>query len=284
MKKIIIITWFAAMSSQYVSAQAEHEVSVNAGGGLSALLYKPSQGTSNAGGGGEFGVGYTFFSDKLQAAETGTVIRAQWGIHTGLRLGLYGAKAQVNNEKAETKNLTDDEGDDFILYTLLTGYKETQRAMSLNIPVMALYLIEPYYVMAGVKINIPLTGKYKSKDATLTNEAYYIDYENWLKTQTFAGYGEFRGKKSDGSVDLGVTVMLSLEGGYKWRLNSQFVLYTGAYFDYGLNNTFKGTQTQFVNYDRNNPSGFTTNSVMSSFAQKVHLIAFGLTARLAMNL
>jgi len=282
MKKFIIIL-FAAMCSQYVSAQAEHEVSVNAGGGLSALLYKPSQGNSNGGAGGEFGVGYTFFSDKLQASETGTVVRAKWGIHSGIGLGLYGAKANVDNETAETEELTDNEGHQFILHTMLTGYKETQRAMYLNIPVMALYLIEPYYVMAGVKIGIPLTGKYQSKDATLTNKAYYPQYDNWLETQTFAGYGEFK-QNSKGPVDLGVTVMLAIEGGYKWQFNRRFILYAGAYFDYGLNNTSKSKQKQFVNYDRNNPSDFTTNGVMAAFTKKAHVMAVGVKARLAMNL
>jgi len=285
MKKLIIITLFATLSSQYVSAQAEHEFSAYAGGGLSTLLYSPSKGSSNAGSGGEFGVGYTFFSGKLQAAETGTVVRAKWGIHSGLGLGLYGAKAKVDKETTIQEKIPDsDNGDLFDLHTTLTGYEETQHAMFLNIPVMALYEIEPYYFMAGFKFGIPLTGKFKPKNATFSNEAEYKQYENRLKEQEFAGLGTFRQKSPDGSVELGLTVMLSLEGGYKWRINSIFSLYTGAYFDYGLNNALKSSPSPFVNYNYTveNPSGgFTTNSVMSAFTEKTHIMAFGVIVRLA---
>ena len=284
MKKLIIISLFAALSSQYVSAQSEQEISVYTAAGFSSLLYSPTKGETNGGAGGEFGVGYTFFIDNVQAVETGKVVRARWGIHSGLGLGLYNATAKVDNETTETKDLKDDEGDDFNMHTKLTDYKETQRTMFLNIPVMALYELEPYYFMAGVKIGIPLSGKYAYKDATLTNEAYYPKYDNWLRTQTFAGLGEFKGKKFDGPVDLGVTVMLSLEAGYKFRINDQFLLYAGAYFDYGLNNTSKNNPKQFINYPKDNPSDFTTNSVLSAFTEKVNIMAAGVKVRLAMNL
>ena len=288
MKKLMIIILFAAVSSQYVSAQAEHEVSVNVGGGLSSLLYSPTKGSSKIGGGGEFGLGYTFFSDKLQAAETGTVTRAKWGIHSGIGLGLYGAKAKVDNETIVTEKIPDsDNGDLFDLHTTLKGYEEVQRTMFLNIPVMALYDIEPYYIMAGFKFGIPLTGKFKPKSASFTNKAEYKQYENWLEEQEFAGLGTFKQKSPDGNLDLGVTVMFALEGGYKWEINHQFILYTGVYFDYGLNNSLKSNQKPFVNYNYTKDSssgGFTTNSVMSAFTKKAHIMAVGVTARLAMNL
>jgi len=288
MKKLIIITLFAAICSQYVSAQAEHEISAFAGGGLSSLLYSPTKGSSNAGAGGEFGVGYTFFLDNVQAAETGTVVRSRWGIYSGLGLGLYGAGAKVNKETTVRENIPDsDNGDLFDLHTTLNDYKETQRAMFLNIPVMALYDLDPWYFMAGFKFGIPLTGKFKPKSASFTNEAEYKQYENWLYDQEFAGLGTFRQKSPDGTVDLGFTAMLSLEAGYKYRINYQFDLYVGAYFDYGLNNTLKSSQMPFVNYNYTveNPSGgFTTNSAMSSFAEKTNIMAVGVKVRLAMGL
>jgi len=284
MKKIIIIILFAALSSRYVSAQAEHEFSAYAGGGLSALLYNPSKGSSNAGAGGEFGLGYTFFSGKSQASETGTIVRAKWGIHSGVGLGLYGAKARVNNETTVRENIPDsDNGDLFNLRTTLAGYEETQHAMFLNIPVMALYQIEPYYVMAGFKFGIPLAGKFKPKEATFFNEAEYKQYEIILNEQEFAGLGKFTRKNPDGSVDLGATVMLSLEGGYKWQINSRNTLYVGAYFDYGLNNSLKSSQP-FINYNYTSEDisgGFTNNSVMSAFNKKTNIMAAGVKVRLA---
>lgn len=274
MKKIVItVILFAAMSS-LISAQSVHEFSVYGGGGLSALRYQPSQGNRNGGAGGEFGVGYTLLLDETE----------QWGIYTGLGLGLYNARGIIDNGKTVTKNLKDDENDKFDLHTKLSDYKETQRTMFLNIPIMGQYQVEPFYFMAGVKIGIPLNGKYTSKDATLTNEAYYPDYDVWLDVQTFKGYGKFRNRDSNGGIDLGVTVMLALEAGMKWNIGDKLLLYTGAYFDYGLNNSSKTSQQPFVNYNKNHPSDFTTNSVLSTFTEKVNIMAIGVKARLAMNL
>jgi len=294
MKKLIItIGLFAAISCLYLSAQSEHEISVYGGGGLSTMRYQLSQGNSSSGLGGDFGVGYTYFRVKERAVETGKVFQEHWGIHTGIGIGLYNAKAKLNEVKTVTSDLYDSDGDRFNLHSSLSNYGETQTAMFLNIPVMAQFQIEQFYVMCGIKTGIPLKGKYKSKDATLTNEAYYPKWENWARTQTFAGFGSFKGRNSEGVFDLGVNVMLAVEAGMNWRLNGNLSLYSGAYFDYGLINVAKDAQLKFINYSDKNPEGFTANSVLSSysdnsnsttFTDKVNTMAVGIKVRLAYKL
>jgi hypothetical protein len=300
MKKLIIIL-VAAISSLHLSAQAVHEFSVHTGGGLSTLRYQLSSGDYSGGFGGDFGIGYTYFSVKERAVKTGKVFQEHWGIHTGIGLGFYNAKAKLNNVKTVTANLDDGDAvfNKFDLHTILSGYNETQKAVFLNIPVMASFQIEQFYVMTGIKFGIPLNGKYNSKDATLTNLAYYPELNGWLpdpnnleKAPKFRGLGEFKGKKYDGKIDLGVSTMLSLETGMKWSLNDNLVLYTGMYFDYGLNNVVKGGNKPFINYPLNNPENFTTNSVLSSyidssksstFTDKVNVMAVGIKLRLALE-
>ena len=213
---------------------------------------------------------------------------------------MYSSTAKLNNQTAITRGLSDGDQqlvqgkrvDLFDLHTTLSGYSENQKAMFLNIPVMALFQIEQFYAMSGAKIGIPVNGKYSSKNATITNEAYYTELDNWLTTQTFAGYGEFRGRDSDGKIDLGVSVALALEAGMKWGIGDKLSLYTGAYFDYGLTNVVKGGNTQFVSYNANSAENFTTNSVLSSytdnsksatFTDKVNMTAIGIKLRLALE-
>ena len=294
MKKLIItIALFAAMSCLYVSAQSEHEFSVYGGGGLSTMRYQLSLGNSSSGLGGDFGVGYTYFHLRERAVATGKVFREHWGIHTGIGLGLYNAKAKLNDVKTVTSDLYDSDGDRFNLHSSLADYGETQTAMFLNIPVMAQFQIEQFYVMCGIKTGIPLKGKYKSKDATLKNEAYYPKWDDWAKTQTFAGYGSFKGRNSEGVFDLGVNVMFALEAGINWVLSDNISLYSGAYFDYGLNNVAKDSQLKFINYSDKNPESFTANSVLSSysdnsksttFTDKVNTMALGIKVKLAFKL
>jgi len=290
MKKIIIIL-IAAMSSVYVSAQATHEYSVYGSGGFSTLSYQLSQGDKSGGAGGEFGLGYTLFFFKERVSETGKILRQNWGVHTGLGFGFYNAKAELKDVRTVSKE-DDGEPDDyseFELRTTLSGYKETHNAVYLNIPVMATFQFEQIYLLGGFKFGVPIGGQYKTEDATLTNSAYYPGLGVELTTQEFAGYGKFT-NSSDGKLKHKVTIMLALESGWNWRINDNFWLYTGVYFDFGLNNVSNDDKKKFINYDSANAKDFTTNSVLSSyrdnktlavFTEKVNVMAVGVKVRLA---
>ena len=280
---IIIIVLFFAVSRLYVCAQEAptHEFSAFTGFGLSPLRYQLSQGDRSGGIGGDFGVGYTWYRTNVRVTGTGKVFNERWGIFTGLGLGLYNAKANLDNEKKVTGELEDSEKDIFDLTTTLSRYKETQKATYLNIPVMAQFQLERYYLLGGFKFGIPLGGKYKSKDATLYNVAYYPKYENELKAPKTQGLGTFDQKDSNGKLKYGVALMFSLEGGVNWRINRNFSLYSGLYFDVGLINVAKNKQKQFVEFDYKTADVFTTNSVMSAFTDKVNIMAVGVKARLA---
>ena len=296
MRIMFVMLMFVFMQVTVVFAQS-HEFSVYGGGGLSALHYKLSTGDASGGFGGDFGLGYTFSPSKSQIIETGTLSRRKWGIFAGIGLGLYNAQAKLNNVQTVTSGLSDGElhYDRFDLRTTFTGYNEKQNAMLLNIPVMWHFQMAQFYVMAGVKAGIPLNGKYQSKDATLTNKAYYPDLGNEIDAPEFRGYGTFRGKNSDGVIDLGLSVALSLEAGINRRIGGNIHLYAGVYVDYGLNNVVKSSHQPFVNYTGDNPANFTTNSVLSSysdynnynnkasitFTDKANIMAVGIKVRLA---
>jgi hypothetical protein len=277
---VLVIT--ATLNITVISAQSAHEFSIYGGSGLSTLRYQISPGESSGSMGADFGLGYTYFRGKEHVNDTEKVSREKWGIRTGIGLGWYNSNAKLDNEKITTKNLRDSENDLFDLHTTLSEYKETQKTMFLNIPVMALFQIDRYYVMGGIKAGIPLIGKYKSKDATLTNKAYYHDLDNWAETQEFAGYGRFR-NSSDGKLELGISVMLAIEAGMKWRMSNSLWLYTGVYMDYGVNNTSKNSHLPLINYTSENPANFTTNSVLSSFTDKAKIMAVGIKVGLALR-
>ena len=262
-----------------------HEFSAYLGSGLSTLRYKPSLGDRSGRMGMDFGFGYTWINNSEKVTGTGNIYRQQWGIHTGIGFGLYNAKTKLDNVETVTKGLNDGEPvySDFELTTTLSGYSEKQNTMYLTIPAMALFQLDRYYVMGGFKFGIPVNRKYKYNDATLTNIAYYPDLENYITDKKDRGIGVFEGEDFKNKFDLGVVVMLSLEGGATWRIDNNFTLYTGVYFDYGLNNLAKGNQKDFINYNLENPANFTTNSVLSSFTDKTKIMAIGIKVRLALT-
>jgi len=271
-KMILSILFIVSiLQTTTVLAQRLPEYSIYGGGGLSTLNYKLSPGKRSGGFGGDFGAGFTYFIDS------------NWGIHSGLGVGLYSAKAKLDCETI-TPNLIDEEGKRFDMHTTLAGYSETQKAMFLNIPVMAQYRLNPnegFYAMGGFKVGIPINGKYSSKAAQLTNKGYYPDLNNYATVQRFAGYGIFEGKDFDDKTKLGVSIMLALEAGWKWQINNQFSLYSGSYFDFGLNNVVKDKNLPLINYSADDPSGFFTNSALSTFTKKASIMAVGIKLRLA---
>jgi len=272
MKRVIILL-FAAMGSVGVSAQVVHEFSINGGVGLSALNYKLSAGKKNLGFGGDCGLGYSYF------------FKEQWGFGTGVDFGFYNAKAKLDNVQVITSGLQDSENDRFDMYSTLKNYTEKQKAIFLNIPLMLQFQtkgIQKFYANAGVKIGFPLSSKFRVSDAEITNKGYYPDYDNWLEMPAFACFGTFSDYNSTGKLKLGLTAMLTLEVGGKWKLSEKVTLYTGIYFDYGLNNSLKDKDQPFVNYSNSHPAEFTTNSALPSLTDKINPMAVGLKLRLAL--
>jgi len=272
--KRIIVTVFAAMCSMFASAQTVNEFSFNGGVSLSAFDFRLPTGASSLNFSGEFGVGYTrFFSEKV-------------GIHIGANLALYNSNSNFNGVKIVSKNLIDNEGDRFDMHTTLDRYEETHNAKFLNIPVMAQFetgQTNKFYFMGGVKIGIPLNAEYKVFDATITNKAYYPDYDNWLIEQNFAGYGNFEDISSQEELDYTISAALALETGLKWCVGSKIVLYTGVYFDYGLNNIAKNDGKSFVNYNNSEPSEFTVNSATVYSTNRTNVMAVGIKLRVGIN-
>jgi len=253
----------------WASAQISHEVSVSGGGGLGTLNYKLPSGKKTLGLGGEVGVEYTCYFLKFV------------GLHTGLDVGFYNAKAKLNGAKVITNDLTDNEGDRFNMHTTLYNYKESQNAVILSIPLMVhfqLGLKHKFYAKGGFKFGFPIKSEYKVSNATLTNEGYYPDYENGLKEPAFAGYGTFNNINAKGKLPLKVSVAFALEAGMKWNVAKILALYVGAYFDYGLNNIAKNKP--FMNYNAQKPAEFTTNSAIPALSSKMNLMAAGLKLRI----
>ena len=253
---------------QFVPNRSIHEFTIYGSGGLSTFRYDLSDGNGHSGIGSNFGVGYTLFVNR------------QWGVHSGAGLGMYNTRVKADNAKIVSTNLIDEEGDRFNMHTTIFDFNEKQKAMYLNIPVMAIYqrnIQESlFYVMGGFKLGIPISGKYASTSTKLENASYYPDYDNWAFSQEFAGNGSFDDKRFNGKFKPGVSLMLSLETGTKFNIHEYISLSVGAFFDGGLNNVSK--DKPFISYNAKDPSDF--NASLFSVADKTKVIAAGIILRL----
>lgn len=255
-KKIIIaaVAGIFTCTAAY-SQTSRHEISVWGGGGLSTLDYSTEIGDSKMKAGGLFGIGYNYrFTEN-------------WSISTGLELNFYNSKMK-GQEFSDVYDTNDGEYD-FQLSSNVTGYIEGQKATYLNIPIMAQYELpvfgeNKFYAAGGFKVGLPISSKYKVNRAIIHNSGYYPDLDITYYDQNFMGFGTFSRAGYEDDFDLKVSFMASVEAGLKWQLPHSLSLYTGAYFDYGLNDIKKSPDKRMIGYDTNHDENFVVNSVFSS--------------------
>jgi len=290
LKKLsVIIILFVSGTIMYAQDN-KHEVSVYVGGGLSTLTYESALGKQSNGAGGNIGIGYTFFFAE------------NFGFNTGIELSLYNAKIKADGFNDVLRYQIDvSDGEKYDFYSSIKNYEEKQEAMYINIPLMLQFQYgekNKLYASTGIKIGIPVNGKYKSSASGITNKGYFYDTGNWAESQEFMGFGTYTDYSNDEDIDLRVACLYSAEVGVKWGLNKQMALYTGAYIDYGLNDIVKGGHdrnfTKLVetadglrstnNSFLNSAIGYSSNTLRQELTEKVVPMTVGFKVRLSFGM
>jgi cell division septation protein DedD len=295
MKKIFILNLLLLCS---IYAQDLHEFSLHIGGGVSTLRYAPTFGEQSHGLDKQFGFNYAFF------------VSPRFGFGTGLELAFYNAEFKLKDLKMayEAKDLYG-KAENFEFRSNLSNYTEEQNAVMLQIPVMLQFQTGiGYYMMAGVKIAVPLSGSSSGK-GDLMNSGYYEEencqyYISDCKGEAqsgdnrwgFKGFGAFK-RKTENQENFKSSLLASMEMGMKWRFEDGLSLYTGVYFDYGLGNILEKKKAEelprMVEYNSDNPPNFAMNGMFNSqweqnkapqtFVTRVMPMAIGVKIKLALG-
>jgi hypothetical protein len=265
-----------------------HELSVYGLGGYSPLLYTlDGNGSKSGSTGGGAGLGYTFN------------ISPSLGITTGVEMMSYSSKASFDNIDG---NYSEGTGTTLFRFTYsLANYSETQNITLLSIPVMAQYSVPlggssvKYYASGGLKFGFPVSAKADIASCKTTAQGlkgYFayedIEYTN-LPQHGFGSNTELPKVSKD--LDLGFSLALALETGARFTLTDKIALYTGLYFDYGLNNIQKTSDKHIIEYNASDVSNasntfsFGRHSVLDTAAvDKINLLSVGLKVRISFNL
>jgi hypothetical protein len=260
-----------------VFKRQKHELSVYAGGGLSSLQYEAGAGKTTNGLGGLFGAGYTYFLNR------------SWGLGTGVEIAIYQSNSSLSNfsDNYDVQGVTS--RDNYTYYYALKSYKETQRALYLNIPLMLHFQRGRKYIMYGAlggKVGIPVNSSGSAPKYTLNTSGYFPTEGRTYDDLPQYGFGTYNYKK--GNVDLEnfkLHFMLSAEAGMKWQVMNNHDLYTGIYFDYGLNNIFKATNDKTFVKNELSPDNPKMSPLLESrvtgspYTEKIVPLAVGLKVR-----
>ena len=271
-QKIITVILASCICLQLL---AQHEFSINFGGGISTFDYKPAGGKYTYGYGGEAGLGYNFF------------FTPNWSLGTGVNLAMYNSETTMN-DYSRTINQQSVTGKLLRFSYTLSNYHEDISAMMLNIPLMLRFQTGgkiALYVAGGAKVGIPLSAEYEASRNISTN-GYMPDYGVTYYGLPNEGFGDYQGVTHKDDVELKLCFMVSGELGVKWRLSNAMNLYTGGYIDYGINNIKKGgTSKEMLGYNNNRiahfPENFSHSSMINSMNDNIIPFAVGLKIRLS---
>lgn len=283
-KKAILggVAGILSCSAAYSQSESRHETSVYGGDGLSTFDYSTSIGGSKLRGGGILGIGYNYrFSEN-------------WSISTGLELNFYSSKIKGSGFN-DAYDVNDGEYD-LEFRTDVAGHIEKQKATYLSVPVMMQFQLpvfneHQFYIAGGFKFGIPASAKYAVERSIISNIGYYPDLDIIYSDQHFMGFGTFSRTGFEEDLDLKFSSAVELEAGMKWKLPNLLSLYTGAYFDYGLNDIKKDVNKRLIEYDPAYEQNFTVNSIFSSqysndgkLTDKVVPMSVGIKVKLAFAL
>jgi hypothetical protein len=277
-KKIVkSIMALLILSNLHVSAQKNpNEVSVFGGGGASFFIYQtPMNKTFSIGYNCDIGIGFTGF------------VSQQCGFHLGAGFGMFNVRANAGDLYTFTPEQTDIHGYPYELHTTLYDYREIHKTKFIEFPLMFQFQTKQlqtrnwkkgFYAMTGLKLLVLFNRTYDSQISVFYNAAYYPEFDNWTATQKFVGLGKFDGKDANGKPVIGVLATYTFESGIKWRLGKNLFLYSGIYFDCGLNDPTKKIRQPVNNY-------ITVKSLENfsilRFYDKSFLIGTGIKLRLA---
>lgn len=230
---------------------------------------------------GSGGVGYTFFFHR------------HWGIATGAEVAFFRTAllARIPESSLETYSYGG-ATEPMVFNSTLNAYQETQRATYIHIPLMLQFQTagrHKFYLAAGAKAGLALSGKYEASAASLETSGYFPGSGQTFTNMPNHGFTTVWNPSWTGAVDFGLNVSAAAETGARWAMGKHAALYTGVYLDYGLLDVAPEKTAGVVSYQPAKPSEFVHNSLLAAYdpttktayVKEVNLFSAGIKIRLA---
>jgi outer membrane protein OmpA-like peptidoglycan-associated protein len=247
-------------------------ISVDAGGGMNGLYYSLKGGAVSPRMGSTFGVGYSRFTLK------------EWGLHIGLGIQTYSSEVRINNTDSILAVDNDGGGQSYYRKAVLSGYRERQQAVFIELPVALQYRHEidthvDFLSSLGFKVSVPLFGSYTTLGDSISYRGYYPQYNVDLYGLPVHNFGS-DGKIYSGNLSFKSTFTAFIEAGLLYRLDQDADLYVGTYFNTALANILSNSNNPICSPDGQYYGALTSKNVSSA----VTPIAFGIKIGLFMHI
>jgi outer membrane protein OmpA-like peptidoglycan-associated protein len=294
------------------------ELTLYFGEGVQGIYYNINNGgISKMGTGLNFGAAYTYFVHN-NVAVTG-----------GLGLSFYNTTAALPTLYYYSPKQRILYGDAYYIERFISGYTEQQSVMTLNVPITVQYVSDyKFYIKGGVQMGIPLSATYSGSNANILQGYQFELPSGYLSGMIYDKLetpdpnmrieaGDFPMASVSDYMKVKFSLILSIEAGLRLEIFPKNYLYTGIYFDYGVNNFVVKNDNEFIREltksDANDNPNFTlynfrTNSLLNStnpsttrnpgktingweakplgtpFVSKSHLMGFGIKLSYAFSI
>jgi len=260
MKKHIILGLILLLFGVIQAQEKGSYLLINAGGGKHNIAYSLTDGAVKTDFGLTGNIGYNYF------------FIPNFGIGTGVGIQTYKSYAILNYMSSNSS--VDEDGDDYDFRIYYDEWKESQKLITLDIPVGFNYQTKfgtnsGLLASAGVKISIPVSATYETNVGQIVTTGFYEQWNvelNGMPQHNFRTLTDF--PSSTFAAKPAYSVYADL--GYLHNISPKLGLYLGAYVNYGLN-SFVASSDKYV-YQQDG----VYNGVMSSnLVSKANLISFG---------
>ena len=164
--------------------------------------------------------------------------KCNYGILTGLSVGYMQNTAALSFNRNFTA--TTDGGD--IDYSLSASLRETDRQLQLEIPLMFAFLVDNgFYLNVGPRLMLPVYTPFSQTVTDPVVSAYFSDEDVTVVNEAVTGVltdAQCNQRGTTGN-QFRLNLMLGLELGYEWSLQSGHSVGLGFYADYGVYSMYK---------------------------------------------
>lgn len=254
MKRVYIIL---SLSLCAISLSAQHYFGISIGGLATAQFDNVDKTSSNWGGGGEIGAIYHFISDKFL-------------LQTGMGIGLNSTISafKFDNTMFLSANMTDTEGTPFTYKGEISNRLDITTVTELSVPLMAGYSFSLFYALAGAKFVYPITTTTCQTAELTTYGDYGMFYEDFSNMPQH-GYVNNQPLKTIGRANFLCDLRLCLEFGGNLTLSEYDAtqLTIGLFAEYGLLNTLKEGNNNWIDVDYSQYVNVTMNHIYTTLSR-----------------
>lgn len=204
-----------------------------------------------------------------------------WGIRTGVSVAYGQNKVNADEINQSYTLIADNAGSNVnILYnTKVTDVEETNRQLSVEVPIMASMLYKQLFANLGVRVGIPVMSKYKQTIGTASIAGTVSDDDFEVVIPDKVALGKVEETSFNDKLDAASFKMsLAFEGGYVFVVGGNW-LSVGAYFNMGLVSNYDGGSDNLISCDVSSiPATVTVNSLTKACSDKMADLNFGVKA------